>query len=616
MRLKRVKIQGYKNLTDFEINFETDNLINIFVGKNGSGKSNLLESLIEVFDSVFDDKKKGRPTGFNYSLTYEIDGEEIDLAANADGLTINGAQRSTIGQTAVPESLVIYYSGQNDTVANLVRRYRDRFQASIKGAEVLESPKIIGIGPDYKELLLAIMLLLPEDNVARKYITSKLGVTVSGGTAKLTLQRPSFAKKGVDYDPLDPKMVFWGTQGTAKDFLDDLITCVDGEFNIRDLYKNETDVYEIPIDITLFREKFNGEAVDLLFRKFHALRIIGMMQSLFLPMRLENDSVIPATGFSDGQFQSVYLFTISELFKNTNCLTLLDEPDAFMHPEWQNQYLSQIKEISGDAARSNHILMTSHSASTIAANADCPIHLLSWDGTNVIPRACDKQELIHELSAGVIAFTEDEARLNISHIIRSTDRPVLFTEGIADEIILETAWNKLNPTQACPFEIQAGFGCKFLRAFLNDNEGIAQFNTRKLFALFDFDSAFDEWNRCGQTMNNNASTCKTKRLNGREHYALLLPIADAHPLRHQVINPATEQDYGGKSLYEIEHLFYGVEGTEPLFRADTSRTDNFIDFCGDKVNFAKVTVAGIDAQHFEGFRPIFEFVVNKISEPA
>ena len=61
MRLKRVNIQGYKNLTNFNLTFEEDSLINIFVGKNGSGKSNLLEALIETFDSIFDTKKNGRP---------------------------------------------------------------------------------------------------------------------------------------------------------------------------------------------------------------------------------------------------------------------------------------------------------------------------------------------------------------------------------------------------------------------------------------------------------------------------------------------------------------------------------------------------------------------------
>jgi len=615
MRLKRLQIQGYKNLSDFKIDFEDDNLINIFVGKNGSGKSNVLEALIEIFNSVFDTKKNGQPDGFAYKLQYEIDGSEVELTANEEGLTINGKKRSTIASTPVPESLVVYYSGQNDTVAKLVRRYRDRFQASIKGAEVPENPKVIGIGPDYKELLMAIMLLLPEDNVARNYIISKLNIVVSGGTATLTLQRPSFAKKGVEYDPLDPKMVFWGTLGTAKEFLDDLLTCVDGEFNIRDLYDQETDLYRIPIDIELFREKFRGDAVDLLFRKFHALRIIGMMQSLYIPMRLESGQVIPATSFSDGQFQSVYLFTISELFKNTNCLTLLDEPDAFMHPEWQNQYLNQIKEISGDAARSNHILMTSHSASTIAADADCPIHLLTCDGGNVIPRICEKQELIEDLSAGVIAFSEEEAKLNITHFLKNTTGPILFVEGISDEIILETAWSKLYPNRERSFEIQQAFESGFLYRMLSRHELYRENRGRSFFGLYDFDDAYNFWNiQDGELIEEDPERGLVLKKPDHESYSMLLPVPHEGRIRDQVINPDTGEHYCHNSRLSIELMFYGAPQTGDNFENDPTRPGGCIRFKGRKTRFAR-RVNRLPAEYFEGFRPTFDFVLSKLEGP-
>ena len=613
MRLKHVKIQGYKNLTNFELDLDTDNFINIFVGKNGSGKSNLLEALIKIFDAIYDNKKNGIPGGnLYYGMQYEIDGRETDLAVDENGLQINKAQRKTLGSTPVPESLVIYYSGQNDTVANLVLRYRDRFQASIKNTEVLENPKIIGIGPDYKEFLLAIMMLLPEDNTARKCIASKLKVTVSGQTAQLKLKRPSFADPRKEYDPLDSTQVFWGTLGTARAFLYDLLDCVDGDFNIRNLYISSEDTYKIPINIAFFREKFAGEDIDLLFRNFHALRIIGIMQDLFLPVRLENGQVIPVRGFSDGQFQSVYLFTISELFKNSNCLTLLDEPDAFMHPEWQNQYLSQIKEISGNAARSNHILMTSHSASTIAADADCPIHLLSCDDKNVTPRACEKGELIHELSAGVIVFSEEEASLNIRHFLKNTKGPILFVEGISDEIILETAWNKLYPSTKRNFEIQQAFDCGFLNRMLGRKEFYAENHGRTFFGLYDFDDAYNHWNiKNGEVIENNPDQGLVKKHPKQNSYSMLLPAPQNKEIRKQVINPNTGQHYRDKSRLSIELMFYGAAGTDSNFENDPTRPGDCIRFKGKKTCFAH-KVSRLPAKNFECFKPTFEFILSKI----
>jgi recombinational DNA repair ATPase RecF len=52
MRLKRVFISHYKNLRDFTLNFDGDSFIDMFVGKNGTGKSNLFEALAEIFRHI------------------------------------------------------------------------------------------------------------------------------------------------------------------------------------------------------------------------------------------------------------------------------------------------------------------------------------------------------------------------------------------------------------------------------------------------------------------------------------------------------------------------------------------------------------------------------------
>ncbi len=48
MRLKHIYISKYKNLKDFSLDFDGDSFIDVFVGKNGTGKSNLFEAIIEA----------------------------------------------------------------------------------------------------------------------------------------------------------------------------------------------------------------------------------------------------------------------------------------------------------------------------------------------------------------------------------------------------------------------------------------------------------------------------------------------------------------------------------------------------------------------------------------
>ena len=49
MRLKHIHISEYKNLKNFSLDFDGDSFIDVFVGKNGTRKSNLFEAIIEIF---------------------------------------------------------------------------------------------------------------------------------------------------------------------------------------------------------------------------------------------------------------------------------------------------------------------------------------------------------------------------------------------------------------------------------------------------------------------------------------------------------------------------------------------------------------------------------------
>ena len=67
MRLKSVFISSYKNLKDFSISFDSDSFIEVFVGKNGAGKSNFFEALIEIFRHLY---VKQRPILTTFSICF------------------------------------------------------------------------------------------------------------------------------------------------------------------------------------------------------------------------------------------------------------------------------------------------------------------------------------------------------------------------------------------------------------------------------------------------------------------------------------------------------------------------------------------------------------------
>ena len=69
MRLKSVYISQYKNLKDFILNFNGNSFIDVFVGKNGTGKSNLFEAIIEIFRHLYEYDNKAS-LDFNFRILY------------------------------------------------------------------------------------------------------------------------------------------------------------------------------------------------------------------------------------------------------------------------------------------------------------------------------------------------------------------------------------------------------------------------------------------------------------------------------------------------------------------------------------------------------------------
>ncbi|RYF31534.1 MAG: ATP-binding protein [Comamonadaceae bacterium] len=625
MRLRSVWISQYKNLRDFSLTFEGGGFIDIFVGKNGSGKSNFLEALIEIFHHIGFSRAGTEGPGFDYELRYEINGQQIHLAWLDGDFSVNGASgRQTIGGTPSPEHLLVYYSGQNEKVSSLVRLYERDFRDSLQKATRPIAPRIIGIGPACKKLLIVTMLLLPEASLARQILCTKLGILNCRRTIELTIARPDFAPRD-DHDPIDPDQIFWGLRGYARTFLQNLLDSIEGEFTPGQLYDRDAGVYRLTCNVDRLRKELGDDSGVVLFRSLDALRVLGMLNDIQLPFALEGLEVSGLDLFSDGQFQSVYLFAVAELFKHLNCVALLDEPDAFLHPEWQFEFLRQVNEISDQAARTNHILLTSHSASTIAGRSDGRVRMFEVGDAGVSARHSAKADLIRSLSAGLISFSETEAALSIDQLVANTTGAVLFTEGVTDAEIVKTAWDKLFPGQDRPFDIVQAFDCGHLRKQMVRDELYQNNPGRTFFALFDFDNAYGDWAAVGRVRASAVAAgqlevadverglvCKRADQPG---YAMLLPVPASLSVRHQVCNPNTGRTYGDGSRLTIELIFKDVPGLEGHFAEDTNHPAQWLQFVGGKVSFAQQVVPLLDRQYFEPFRPMFEFIQAKIAQP-
>ena len=105
MRLRSIYISEYKNLKDFRLEFSQEHFLEVFVGKNGSGKSNFIEALLEVLRHIYqyDWGDNRHELLFSYELIYEINAQEIKIEFDfvTEQLKVNGTDRASVGTTPI-----------------------------------------------------------------------------------------------------------------------------------------------------------------------------------------------------------------------------------------------------------------------------------------------------------------------------------------------------------------------------------------------------------------------------------------------------------------------------------------------------------------------------------
>jgi len=133
MRIKHLGIMAFKNLRNFLIKFDAESPTTVLVGRNGTGKSNLLEALTIIFRDL--DLAEG-PT-IAYSMDYDCRGHQVRIVTFPDepkkkamitvdgkGLTYNQLSKH---KEFLPSFVFGYYSGPSNRMEEHFDKHQDRF---------------------------------------------------------------------------------------------------------------------------------------------------------------------------------------------------------------------------------------------------------------------------------------------------------------------------------------------------------------------------------------------------------------------------------------------------------------------------------------------------------
>lgn len=357
MKLKQISIQKYKNLVDFKCEFSDSN-ISAFIGNNGSGKSNLLEAITEVFSYA---KKKCEdklysiivpPEIYGCEIEYEKDGIFYTLKYNHSEVSLYCGDKSLSKREmndALPDNILIYYAGETVRQARTAAetfdekynyRLKNSDNNSFPGYKYIDYYSVDDLGlllltaavykGDYYEKLLTLLKcneILPEINIM--------------------LQNPK-GKNQADAD------TYWGAKGFVLSFLDTLRKYVSSTQNLLAYYSMNFK------EIESFAKTSKNESE--FFAKLKALKNAKYLHWIMLELLREDGEKFTFDMLSEGEKQLALLYLLTTFTAEDNCLYIFDEFDAYLHLNWQRNFASVITNLNING----HIIFTTHSPATIS----------------------------------------------------------------------------------------------------------------------------------------------------------------------------------------------------------------------------------------------------------
>lgn len=557
MLLKELWVSNYKNLNNFLIKFQNQTYYELLIGKNGSGKSNLFELIIEIFQYLFE----GEVLSYDFKVQYTIDNKNINIEFEQNKLKLNETEVEKIDRKYLPEHILIYYSGHNDRVEKLIIKYEQKYRNKVKGNEPSEFRMFSGIGKEHKNVLLLVILFFEEEFQSTQNIKKLLEISKIGAEIKFVFKSPFFFNKN-KLDAWDQNK-FWGTKGYLIDFLLELERrSSNSSIPRKEGFIFEEQKYYLFIKKEDFHDLIKDFTPKELFQYLDDLRVIGILENLGFDLELDNGVKLNSSQFSDGQIQTILFNGVIEIFKEDNTITLLDEPDSFLHPEWQMKLISQLNKISDKASQTNHILIGTHCASTIVSTEEDNLTLFQVNQENIKNRQVNLRYAVEQLSSGILAYNSHNSILEIFKKVKNNNKPIFFTEGRSDQIIIEKAWEKLK-SDPMPFNIISAFNRDHLRQLLQDEKIFNEAGGKPIFELFDFDEAYNDWKHITdseQIIETDPHKCLSAKLKNKKGYAILLPVPHNDKIKSQVIKDEDNfETYKHESKLSIELLFYGIE---------------------------------------------------------
>jgi predicted ATPase len=364
VRLRRLWVEQFKNLHDFEISFSESAFMTI-VGRNGTGKSNVLELLTVIFR----DLDLGMKPATRYVLSWESAGHSVEVQSDPDGkrryrISVDGENATQAqltnykGVRLLPRFVFGYYSGPGNRMEEHFLPHQRRFYRELLEGRPQPLRPLFYARPVHAQFVL-LSFFLDDSPEIQRFLRSYLRVT-EFESALFVLKQPDWTSKTGDAR-------FWNARGTVAALLSTLYDAslapmkqiVSVETGLgRSQRRDRIYLYLPSIEaLRLVRDSYNSD--QDFFKALESMLISNLLDEVQVRVRTE-DSVgaVSFRELSEGEQQLLMVLGLLRFTREEESLLLLDEPDTHLNPAWSVEYRRLLMKFGGTGGASQVLLVT------------------------------------------------------------------------------------------------------------------------------------------------------------------------------------------------------------------------------------------------------------------
>ncbi|MGW4562803.1 AAA family ATPase [Streptomyces sp. NPDC004561] len=383
MRLLEVEIPRFKNLRDFRVEFDGTSGVAVLVGRNGAGKSNLLEAITLIFR----DLDLGATPSFAYRIRYLIGQYDVEVSAwEQDGryrisCSVGGenipAGRFTgsAGARYRPRHVFGYYSGPSNRLEDHFVAHQERFYKDLVGGNDRPIRPLFYARNVHSNFVL-LAFFLDDDPAVQSLLRDHLGIQ-GLDSVLFVMQKPSWNSN--DGDPR-----FWNARGTVRGLLDSLYRISLAPLRLKTRVRTGFNSHIRSEHLFLYlpgldevRELASGyESNQEFFKALESTYISELINDVRIRVSINKaDAPLTFRELSEGEQQLLLVLGLMRFTKEEESLFLLDEPDTHLNPAWSVQYKQFLHDFGGLDAGSQ-VLMATHDPLVVASLTKDEVRIL------------------------------------------------------------------------------------------------------------------------------------------------------------------------------------------------------------------------------------------------